>query len=178
VQSWSYGEEDSSLPGLLNVAMKVLIVVCLRFQRVYWNILYLQHIANLAGNKTLVLPVPAFNVINGGSHAGNKLAMQVNGLWNVNFSVHASAIFSAHSTVVQEFMILPTGASSFKEAMKMGVEVYHHLKVNNYCIYQCIYLKSGLWFCGRMLMFLYAEHNQEEVRSRCHECGGRRWLCT
>ncbi|AQL02255.1 Enolase 1 [Zea mays] len=62
-----------------------------------------QHIANLAGNKTLVLPVPAFNVINGGSHAGNKLAMQ-------------------------EFMILPTGASSFKEAMKMGVEVYHNLK--------------------------------------------------
>lgn len=37
----------------------------------------LQHIANLAGNKTLVLPIPAFNVINGGSHAGNKLAMQV-----------------------------------------------------------------------------------------------------
>jgi len=62
-----------------------------------------QHIANLAGNKQLVLPVPAFNVINGGSHAGNKLAMQ-------------------------EFMILPTGASSFKEAMKMGVEVYHNLK--------------------------------------------------
>jgi enolase len=62
-----------------------------------------QHIANLAGNKQLVLPVPAFNVINGGSHAGNKLAMQ-------------------------EFMILPTGAASFKEAMKMGVEVYHHLK--------------------------------------------------
>ena len=36
----------------------------------------MQHIANLAGNKKLVLPVPAFNVINGGSHAGNKLAMQ------------------------------------------------------------------------------------------------------
>ncbi|KAI4973642.1 hypothetical protein ZWY2020_041423 [Hordeum vulgare] len=53
--------------------------------------------------QDLVLPVPAFNVINGGSHAGNKLAMQ-------------------------EFMILPTGAASFKEAMKMGVEVYHHLK--------------------------------------------------
>jgi enolase len=30
----------------------------------------------------------------------------------------------------QEFMILPTGASSFKEAMKMGVEVYHNLKVS------------------------------------------------
>ncbi|CAN1357104.1 Enolase 1 [Linum perenne] len=54
-----------------------------------------KHIANLAGNSKLVLPVPAFNVINGGSH---------------------------------EFMILPTGASSFKEAMKMGAEVYHNLK--------------------------------------------------
>lgn len=62
-----------------------------------------QHIADLAGNKRLVLPVPAFNVINGGSHAGNKLAMQ-------------------------EFMILPTGAANFTEAMKMGSETYHHLK--------------------------------------------------
>lgn len=43
-----------------------------------------RHIADLAGNKDVILPVPAFNVINGGSHAGNKLAMQ-------------------------EFMILPTG---------------------------------------------------------------------
>ena len=43
----------------------------------------------------MVLPVPAFNVINGGSHAGNKLAMQ-------------------------EFMILPVGAASFTEAMKIG----------------------------------------------------------
>lgn len=35
-----------------------------------------RHIADLAGTKKLVLPVPAFNVINGGAHAGNKLAMQ------------------------------------------------------------------------------------------------------
>ncbi|KAJ1976512.1 phosphopyruvate hydratase [Dimargaris verticillata] len=64
-----------------------------------------QHIAELAGSdtNTFVLPVPAFNVINGGSHAGNKLAMQ-------------------------EFMILPTGAKSFTEAMKMGSETYHCLK--------------------------------------------------
>ncbi|KAG0174658.1 hypothetical protein DFQ28_005253 [Apophysomyces sp. BC1034] len=62
------------------------------------------HLADLAGSKKpFVLPVPAFNVINGGSHAGNKLAMQ-------------------------EFMILPTGAKSFSEAMKMGSEVYHCLK--------------------------------------------------
>jgi enolase len=64
--------------------------------------LYL-HIAELAGNEQIILPVPAFNVINGGSHAGNKLAMQ-------------------------EFMILPIGATSFREAMKMGTETYHILK--------------------------------------------------
>lgn len=63
-----------------------------------------QHIAEIAeSKKPFVLPVPAFNVINGGSHAGNKLAMQ-------------------------EFMILPTGANSFREAMKIGSEVYHTLK--------------------------------------------------
>ncbi|XP_062505129.1 enolase-like [Corticium candelabrum] len=62
-----------------------------------------RHLASLAGNSRVILPVPAFNVINGGSHAGNKLAMQ-------------------------EFMILPIGASSFSEAMRIGAEVYHNLK--------------------------------------------------
>jgi enolase len=63
-----------------------------------------QHLAELAGVKPpYVLPCPAFNVINGGSHAGNKLAFQ-------------------------EFMLLPTGASSFTEAMKIGTETYHTLK--------------------------------------------------
>jgi enolase len=63
-----------------------------------------QHLADLAGVKPpFVLPAPCFNVINGGSHAGNKLAFQ-------------------------EFMIIPTGASSFTEAMKIGTETYHTLK--------------------------------------------------
>ncbi|XP_031491276.1 enolase 1, chloroplastic [Nymphaea colorata] len=62
-----------------------------------------RHIQELSGTKELVMPVPAFNVINGGSHAGNNLAMQ-------------------------EFMILPVGAASFAEAMRMGSEVYHTLK--------------------------------------------------
>merc|ERR1711973_566003 len=62
-----------------------------------------RHIADLAGVKDVVMPVPALNVINGGSHAGNKLAMQ-------------------------EFVVLPTGASCFSEAMRMGSELYHHLK--------------------------------------------------
>ncbi|XP_047972650.1 enolase-like isoform X1 [Salvia hispanica] len=85
-----------------NAILAVSLAVCKAGAAVL-NIPLYKHIANLAGNKKLVLPVPAFNVINGGSHAGNKLAMQ-------------------------EFMILPVGASSFTEAMKMGVEVYHHLK--------------------------------------------------
>uniref|UniRef100_A0A7S3LZG5 phosphopyruvate hydratase n=1 Tax=Spumella elongata TaxID=89044 RepID=A0A7S3LZG5_9STRA len=62
-----------------------------------------QHFADLAGNTELILPVPAFNVINGGSHAGNRLAFQ-------------------------EFMILPVGATTFSDAMTMGCEVYHTLK--------------------------------------------------
>jgi enolase len=62
-----------------------------------------RHVAELAGVKDFVLPVPSFNVINGGKHAGNKLAMQ-------------------------EFMILPVGAPNFREAMRYGAEVYHALK--------------------------------------------------
>merc|ERR1719440_152814 len=64
-----------------------------------------EYIANLSGRPTdkYVMPVPSFNVINGGSHAGNRLACQ-------------------------EFMILPTGASSFREALQIGAEVYHSLK--------------------------------------------------
>merc|ERR1712216_1124615 len=64
-----------------------------------------EYIANLSGRPTdkYVMPVPSFNVINGGSHAGNRLACQ-------------------------EFMILPTGASTFREALQVGAEVYHTLK--------------------------------------------------
>lgn len=62
------------------------------------------YISDLAGSKSpYVLPVPFMNVLNGGSHAGGDLAFQ-------------------------EFMIAPTGAKSFSEAMRMGSEVYHHLK--------------------------------------------------
>ncbi len=50
-----------------------------------------------------ILPVPMMNILNGGKHASD-------------------------STDFQEFMILPTGASSFKEAIRMGAEIYHALK--------------------------------------------------
>ncbi|KAL1137764.1 hypothetical protein AAG570_009460 [Ranatra chinensis] len=95
------GTENKSKFGA-NAILGVSLAVC-KAGAAKKNIPLYKHIADLAGNNNIILPVPAFNVINGGSHAGNKLAMQ-------------------------EFMILPTGASSFQEAMKMGSEVYHHLK--------------------------------------------------
>lgn len=55
-----------------------------------------QHLADLAGNKQVILPVPALNVINGGSHAGNRLAMQ-------------------------EFMILPTGKKPYRTMFKVQI---------------------------------------------------------
>ena len=65
-----------------------------------------EYIAELAGNsdkQKYTLPVPSFNVINGGKHAENALSFQ-------------------------EFMIMPVGANSFKEAVQMGSEVFHCLK--------------------------------------------------
>eukprot|EP00830_Metopus_es_P002888 TRINITY_DN1265_c0_g2_i1.p1 TRINITY_DN1265_c0_g2~~TRINITY_DN1265_c0_g2_i1.p1 ORF type:complete len:360 (-),score=76.99 TRINITY_DN1265_c0_g2_i1:5-1084(-) len=66
-----------------------------------------KYISTLAGkdakNKKFILPVPSFNIINGGAHAGNKL----------NF---------------QEFMVMPVGAPTFREAMRIGSEVYHALR--------------------------------------------------
>ena len=66
--------------------------------------LYL-HLAELAGKRTdkFVTPVPSLNIINGGAHAGNNLE-------------------------IQEFMIMPTGASTFREAMRLGAETYQHLQ--------------------------------------------------
>ncbi|KAK4205327.1 Enolase, C-terminal TIM barrel domain-containing protein [Triangularia verruculosa] len=62
------------------------------------------HVSDLAGTKKpYVLPVPFMNVLNGGSHAGGRLAFQ-------------------------EFMIVPSAAPSFSEAMRQGAEVYQKLK--------------------------------------------------
>lgn len=62
-----------------------------------------RHIAELAGNDSLTLPVPMMNILNGGEHADN----------NVD---------------IQEFMIQPVSATSFAQALRMGAEIFHHLK--------------------------------------------------
>ncbi len=57
----------------------------------------------LGGVSAFLLPVPMMNVLNGGAHADNNLD-------------------------IQEFMIVPVGAPSFREALRMGAETFHHLK--------------------------------------------------
>jgi len=58
----------------------------------------------LGGDEAILLPVPMLNILNGGTHSG----------WQ--------------STDVQEFMIMPLGAPSFKEALRWGAEIYHELR--------------------------------------------------
>jgi len=57
----------------------------------------------LGGVNANTLPIPMMNILNGGQHADNKID-------------------------IQEFMVMPIGAESFSEALRMGVEVFHHLK--------------------------------------------------
>lgn len=95
------GTENKSKLGA-NAILGVSLAVC-KAGAAHKGVPLYRHVADIAGNTDVILPCPAFNVINGGTHAGNKLAMQ-------------------------EFMILPTGASSFREAMQIGSEVYHTLK--------------------------------------------------
>ena len=61
------------------------------------------HINELAGSPRMRLPTPMMNILNGGAHANN----------NVD---------------IQEFMVLPVSQSRFSEALRCGVEVFHHLK--------------------------------------------------
>jgi enolase len=59
----------------------------------------------LGGTNTFTLPVPTMNIINGGKHCGNELALQ-------------------------EFMIQPKGARTYSEALRMGAETYHTLGIH------------------------------------------------
>src|SRR6185437_6837467 len=58
---------------------------------------------HLGGEDATTLPVPMLNVINGGAHAANSIDLQ-------------------------EFMVVPAGADTFAEALRIGAEVYHSLK--------------------------------------------------
>jgi len=90
-------------PNKSNLGANAILSVSMAYARAkatYYNIPLYQY---LGGANAYILPVPCMNIINGGKHADN----------NVDF---------------QEFTIAPHGTNSFKESIRMGVEVFHTLK--------------------------------------------------
>ncbi len=95
------GTENKSKLGA-NAILAVSMAAC-RAGALSKTIPLYKHIASLSGNKNITLPIPSFNLINGGVHAGNALDFQ-------------------------EYMMIPVGAKNFSHALQMGSEIYHHLK--------------------------------------------------
>jgi enolase len=92
------GTEDKSRLGA-NAILGVSLAVC-KAAALYCDLPLYQYIG---GVNSKVLPVPQMNIVNGGSHADNNVDLQ-------------------------EFMIMPVGAPNFKEALRMGAEIFHNLK--------------------------------------------------
>ncbi len=86
-----------------NLGANVILPISLAAARAASKSLQMPLWKYLGGVQSNTLPVPLMNVINGGAHADNGLA-------------------------IQEFMIVPVRASSFSNALRCGTEVYHHLK--------------------------------------------------
>jgi enolase len=86
-----------------NLGANALLGVSLAVARAAANFIGMPLYRYLGGVSSYTLPVPMMNILNGGKHADN-------------------------STDLQEFMVMPTGATSFTRAMQMGAEVYHALK--------------------------------------------------
>ncbi|MGN0334558.1 MAG: phosphopyruvate hydratase [Lachnospiraceae bacterium] len=88
-----------------NLGANAILSVSLAAARACANALRLPLYQYLGGVRPNVMPIPMMNILNGGPH-------------------HAK-----NSLDFQEFMIIPSGANSLTEAVRMGAEVYHHLKV-------------------------------------------------
>ena len=86
-----------------NLGANALLGVSLATARAAASYLQMPLYRYIGGTNAKTLPTPMMNIINGGSHADN----------NVDF---------------QEFMIMPVGAASFKEALRAGAEIFHNLK--------------------------------------------------
>ncbi|MBK5195956.1 MAG: phosphopyruvate hydratase [Proteiniphilum sp.] len=86
-----------------NLGANAILGVSLAVAKAAANYLGLPLYRYIGGTNTYVLPVPMMNIINGGSHSDAPIAFQ-------------------------EFMIRPVGASSFREGLRMGAEVFHSLK--------------------------------------------------
>ncbi|MXW47510.1 MAG: phosphopyruvate hydratase [Gammaproteobacteria bacterium] len=80
-----------------------ILAVSMAVARAASNSLQVPLYRQLGGDEAVTLPVPYFNILNGGAHANNNID-------------------------VQEFMVVPQCAESFREALQVGVEVYHTLR--------------------------------------------------
>ncbi|MDB5083652.1 MAG: phosphopyruvate hydratase [Bacilli bacterium] len=86
-----------------NLGANAILGVSMAVAHAAANYLGLPLYVYLGGFNAKTLPVPMMNILNGGKHADN----------NVD---------------IQEFMVMPVGAQSFREALRMGAEIFHHLK--------------------------------------------------
>lgn len=86
-----------------NLGANAILAVSLAAARAASNALDTPLWRYMGGINAKIIPLPMMNIINGGAHADNS----------VDF---------------QEFMIMPAGASTFSEALRMGTEIFHHLK--------------------------------------------------
>ena len=95
--------ELDGTPTKINLGANALLGVSLACAKAAANALEMPLYRYIGGVNAKVLPVPMMNIINGGSHSDAPIAFQ-------------------------EFMIRPVGAESFREALRMGAEVFHSLK--------------------------------------------------
>lgn len=86
-----------------NLGANAILAVSLATARAAASVLEIPLYRYIGGSNAKTLPVPMMNILNGGAHADN----------NVDF---------------QEFMIMPVGAKTFAEALRMGAEIFHNLK--------------------------------------------------
>lgn len=90
-------------PNKANLGANAILGVSLAVAKVAASEAGLPLYRYVGGTNASVLPVPMMNILNGGAHADNKVD-------------------------IQEFMVMPVGASSFAEGLRMGTEVFHALK--------------------------------------------------
>jgi len=95
--------EEDGTENKTNLGANAILSVSLAAARCAADTINIPLYQYIGGLNTYVLPVPMMNVINGGQHAGNELDFQ-------------------------EFMIMPVGAKSFSEALRISAEVYHQMK--------------------------------------------------
>lgn len=95
--------ELDDTPNKANLGANAIVSVSMAVAKAAASSLGIPLYQYLGGVNAKELPVPLMNILNGGKHADN----------NVD---------------IQEFMVMPIGAESFKEGLRMGAEIYHHLK--------------------------------------------------